>query len=67
MKNIEVTVLVKSGGYERVKVPIEMVGQLAETIEQKGSVPILLAGGKLFEIEGFFIKGKKTMERIIVC
>lgn len=46
MKVAEITLVVKDGAYEQVKIPIEMLGELAYAIQQKGSEMVRLANGK---------------------
>lgn len=63
---INITAMIKDGGYENVKLPPSLMGELAKAIQHKGHEVIQLASGKTLEVVGFLVKGDMTGERIIV-
>mgnify|MGYP000871645091 CR=1 FL=1 len=46
MKTVDVTLVVKDGGYEQVRIPSTMLGDLAYAIQEKGSEVVQLASKK---------------------
>jgi len=63
---IGIMAMIKDGGYEKLQVPMEWIGKLAESIKNKGYETATLASGKTVEVVGFVVTGKMTGERIIV-
>jgi|GEM_PF-2378850 len=63
---INITAMIKDGGYESVKLPPSLMGELAKAIQRKGRESIHLASGRTLEVVGFIVKGDMTGERIIV-
>lgn len=63
---ISITTMVKDGGYESLKIPPHMIGNLSKGIKDKGVEIVHLSGGKSLEIVGFIVTGSMTGERIIV-
>ncbi|WP_325176619.1 hypothetical protein [Paenibacillus alkalitolerans] len=62
---IGITVMIKNGGYQTVKISPEMVGKLAISIKEKGFEYVQLLSGAI-EVVGFLVTGDQTGDRIIV-
>lgn len=65
-KKIFIMAMIKDGGYEKIIVPVEWIGKLAESIKNKGNETLTMASGKTLDVVGFIVTGKMTGERIIV-
>ncbi|MNO32227.1 hypothetical protein D3C76_222110 [compost metagenome] len=65
-KQIFIMAMIKDGGYEKIIVPVEWIGKLAESIKNKGYETATLSSGKTFDVVGFVVTGSMTGERIIV-
>lgn len=63
---INITVMIKNGGYENVILPASLIGELSKAIQHKGSEVIHLASGRTLEVVGLIVKGDMTGARIIV-
>jgi hypothetical protein len=63
---ISIMTMIKDGGYEKLQIPVEWIGKLAESIENKGHETVTMASGKTLDLVGFVVTGKMTGERIIV-
>lgn len=62
---IDITVMIKDSDYRTVKITPEMLGELAKSIQTKGSEWIQLRSGE-FQVVGFLVTGEETGDRVIV-
>lgn len=62
---VNMTVMLKDGGYENVKIPTNYIGKLAESIWQNGFEWLTLKRGPI-AVVGFMVTGKQTGERVII-
>jgi hypothetical protein len=65
MKLVDITLLVKDGGYEKVRIPTELVGDLVYAIQEKGSEVVRLANNKTIIAAGIVKMSKETGDRIM--
>jgi hypothetical protein len=65
MKLVDITLLVKDGGYETVRVPTQMLGELAYAIQEKGSEVVRLASNKVIVAAGIVKMSKEAGDRIM--
>lgn len=63
---MNVTVMIKNGGYEVVDIPCDLIGGLANKIKEEGSAALYKANGTTVVVVGFMVTGKQTGERLIV-
>jgi hypothetical protein len=65
LKLINCTVVIKDGGFEKMKVTPEMFGELAYAIQEKGSETVRTANNNIYIAAGIFLLGKEAGDRII--
>lgn len=62
---MNVTVMVKGGGYESLQIAPEMLGELAKRIIQDGSEWVHTMT-KSYEVVGILVKGPQIGDRVII-
>lgn len=62
---IGITVMLKNGGYDVIKISSNMLGQLALAIKQKGSEIVHLTSGSI-EVVGIIVIGNQAGDRVIL-
>ncbi|WP_409346802.1 hypothetical protein [Paenibacillus sp. MBLB4367] len=62
---LNISVMLKDGGYSVVKITIDMIGQLAKAIQEKGFEWITLKSGPI-AVVGFMVIGNQTGDRVII-
>lgn len=62
---LSITVMLKDGGYSVVKITPELLGELAQAIQEKGFEWVQLLSGSI-AVVGFIVTGKQTGDRVIV-
>ena len=60
-----INAMVKDGGYEVLDIPPKLMGELALSIQNKGSETVHLKSRSL-EVVGFMVTGNQTGERVII-
>lgn len=65
MKYMTFTALIKDGGYEKIQITPEMLGQLALAIHEKGSERIQLQS-KVLNVVGILKASKEAGERVMI-
>lgn len=63
--NIPITVMLKDGGFQQVKIPSNYIGPLALAIDRDGWDWLTLKSGPI-NVVGFLVTGKQTGERVII-
>ena len=64
-KQIDVTVMIKDGGYDSIRLSPEMLGLLAQNIVQNGSERVVTMT-KSIEVVGVLVQGTKIGDRVII-
>lgn len=65
MKYINITVMIKDGGYQVIQILPDMLGKLAESIKNNGFEWAVLQSGPI-PVVGFIVAGKQVGERLIM-
>ncbi len=63
---LNVLVLLDVGGHQKVKIEPHMLGDLAESIADKGYEYLVLSKSEPIKVVGFMVTGSQTGERLIV-
>lgn len=64
-KQMQVTVMLKDGGYESLQITPEMLGELAQRIVANGSERVITLT-QAYEVVGVLIKGNQIGDRVIL-
>ena len=64
-KQINVTVMIKDGGYESIRISPKMLELLAQRIVQNGSERVITMT-KSIEVVGVLVQGQQIGDRVII-